>query len=130
MDTEQLRALAAEAVVQVAAECDVTLDGRLTSLDELDDVCERLLSEGPLTERELTPWYFLFGAYVGEVVLATHGGRWIEHELAPGVLAITVNGATGFPFSYAYKVLTGEPTKSFGAFGRVFPQLGVGSPQS
>ncbi len=124
VDSEGLRYLASECVSLVRAEFGRDLDWELDSLSELDAVCAQLLVDGPLVSERLDLWWKLIGAYTGEVVLRAYDGVWTEHEMAPGSLAVSVEGTVGFPFAVADRVLRGEPFKSLASFGRVFPHIG------
>ncbi|MBV1850073.1 hypothetical protein [Catellatospora tritici] len=115
-----LSVVAAECVKLVAENHGYTLDYSLASLTVLDQVCAELLADGPLPEQRLNLWYQLAGAYTGEVCVRAYDGEWIEHEDS---LAISVSGLKGFPFSTAYRVLTGEELKSLASFGRSIPAI-------
>jgi hypothetical protein len=122
-ETINLEAIAAECVGLVSREFGRTLDWSLESLTELDAVCGDLLADGPLTEQRLDLWWKLIGAYTGEVLIRTHGGRWFTHDSSPGAPALSVLGVTGFPFGVAAKILTGEEFKSLASFGRALPAI-------
>jgi hypothetical protein len=96
------------------------LDYSLDSLRVLDQACSLLLEDGPLPEQRLELWYQLAGAYTGEVCLRAYGGEWIEHE---GSTAISVLGLTGFPFTTARRLLSGEEGKSLSSFARSIPAV-------
>jgi len=113
-----LQSVAQECVRLVADAHGRDLDYSLESLTALDEVCERLLADGPLADQRLNLWSHLAGAYTGEVCLRAYGGEWIEHN---GENAISISGLTGFPFSTAYRLLGGEEGKSLAAFARGIP---------
>lgn len=123
VDSDGLREIAGDCVTLVAGTFGRTLDWQLDSLRELDDVCRLLLAAGQLPADRLDLWWKVIGAYVGEVMIGAHDGRWIEHELAAGAYAIEIDGVIGFPFATAQRVLDGEPFKSLAAFGRTFEGL-------
>jgi hypothetical protein len=119
-DRADLQSVAAECVNLVADNYGYQLDYSLDSLTTLDRVCEQLLADGPLSGQRLNLWYQLAGAYAGEVCLLAYGGEWIEHDDA---VAISIAGLTGFPFSTAYRVLSGEEFKSLASFARSIPAI-------
>jgi hypothetical protein len=57
------------------------------------------------------------------VLVRVHGGQWTTHEQAPGAFVVAVNGITALPFGVAERVLSGEPFKSLGSFGRALPAI-------
>ena len=118
-----IKPIAAECIGLVSREFGRTLDWSMESLTELDAVCADLLADGPLTEQRLDLWWKLIGAYTGEVLIRTHGGRWFTHESSPGAPAVSVLGVTAFPFSVVAKILTGEDFKSLASFGRALPVI-------
>ncbi len=120
-DRVDLQLIAGECVNLVADNHGYKLDFSLDSLTVLDRVCEELLADGPLNEQRLNLWFKLVGAYTGEVCLRAYGGEWIEHE--DGAIAISISGLTGFPFSTAFRVLSGEEFKSLASFARGIPAI-------
>jgi hypothetical protein len=122
-DSEGLRRVAEECVKLAADQFDVALDWSLDSLVVLDEICTRLLADGPVTELRLSLWWQLIGAYTGEVVIGAYGGSWITHSQAPGAYAISALGVTGFPFATVHRILTGEPHKSVASFARALPSI-------
>jgi hypothetical protein len=119
-DRAVLQLVAAECVSVVADNLGYQLDYSVDSLTTLDMICQELLADGPLTEHRLNLWYQLAGAYTGEVCLLAYGGDWIEDE---DVVAISISGLTGYPFSTAYRVLSGEEFKSLASFARSIPAI-------
>lgn len=115
-----LRFVAEQCVSLVADQFSQQLDWSLDSLTVLDDVCSRLLADGPLPEARLDLWWKLVGAYTGEVLVHAYGGAWSEDSGTP---AVVIKGHTAMPFTIAHRVLTAEPYKSLASFGRVFPAL-------
>ena len=111
-----LRFVAEQCGSLVADQFSEQLDWSLDSLTVLDDVCSRLLADGPLAEDRLDLWWKLVGAYTGEVLVAS----WSEHSGTP---AVVIKGNTAMPFTIAHRVLTAEPYKSLASFGRVLPAL-------
>lgn len=118
-----LRDIAAECVRLVATEFGRELDWSLASLDELDGVCAELLAGGALEGQRFDLWWKLIGAYTGEVLVRVYGGRWSTYEQTPGAFVVVVSGNTALPFGIAERVLSGEPFKSLGSFGRVLPAI-------
>ena len=118
-----LRQVAEECVGLVANQYGRRLDGSPQSLDELDEVCGLLLTDGPLSGQRLHLWSRLVGAYTGEVLIRAHGGRWTAYEATTGGYAVSVQGVTAMPFATAYRILSGEPYKSLGAFIRALPAV-------
>jgi hypothetical protein len=122
-DYADLRFMASQCVDLVHQKFGLDLDWQLDSLAILDDVCERLRSDGPLVGERLVLWWKLVGAYTGEVAIRAYGGTWIAHEKSPGAPAIRVDTITGFPFGIADRVLNGEPYKSLASFARSLPAI-------
>ncbi|WP_199509853.1 hypothetical protein [Nucisporomicrobium flavum] len=118
-----LRRFAEECVALVGQQYGRRLDWSPESLDELDEVCELLLADGPLPDERLDLWWKLVGAYAGEVLIRAHGGSWTMHDAAQGAYAVSVQGMTALPFSTAQRVLSREPYKSLGSFVRAFPAI-------
>ncbi|MEV4705081.1 hypothetical protein [Actinoplanes sp. NPDC049316] len=118
-----LRQVAEDCVALVASEYGRRLDWSPQSLDDLDEVCDLLLADGPLSDERMDLWWKLVGAYTGEVLIRVHGGNWTAHEAAAGAYAVSVQGITALPFATAHRVLSGEPYKSLGSFVRVFPAI-------
>jgi hypothetical protein len=112
--------IATECVRLVLSDHGRTLDWSLSSLDVLDEVCSRLIADGPLNDDRLGLWRKLIGAYTGEVVIRGYGGQWVEQD---GAFAVSVGGITAFPFATTSRILKGEPFKSLGSFGRALPAV-------
>lgn len=123
VDRRSLVVLADECATLVQAEFEVMLDGTPAALDALDGVCAQLTKDGPLAGDRLDLWWRLVGSYLGEVVVRTYEGEWVEHEDAGGAYAIAVMGVFGFPFTTAHRVLLGEPFKSLASFARSLPAV-------
>src|SRR5262245_23549445 len=119
-DRSRLQLVAAECVSLVADTYGHHLDYSLESLVTLDQICVGLHADGPLNEQRLNLWTHLAGAYTGEVCLRAYGGDWIEHD---GATAISSSGLTGFPFSTAHRLLSGEEFKSLASFARGIPAI-------
>lgn len=122
-DRAALQRIAEECVALVADQFGRRLDWTPDSLADLDEVCALLLADGPLAAQRLDLWWKLIGAYTGEVLIRTYGGRWISHEEASGAYAVFVQGLTAFPFATADRVLRGEPYKSLASFVRATPAI-------
>lgn len=127
VDREGLVEIAEQCVGLVAEQFDERLDWTVKSLPRLDEVCARLLADGPLSEERLDLWWTLIGAYVGEVTIREYGGDWIEHEQAGGAYAIRVLGMTGFPFTTTARVLQGDDFKSLASFAHSVPAIAARS---
>jgi hypothetical protein len=123
VDRQGLLTIASECVDLVEAEFGETLDWSVDSLETLDLVCDRLIASGPLSEDRRALWWKLVGAYVGEVVVRTYDGTWIEHEQAHGAFAVSALGVTAFPFSTTSHVLEGHSLKSLASLGRALPAV-------
>jgi len=119
-DRAAFQAVADECVTLVADGHGRQLDYSLESLATLDQVCHELLADGPLNEQRLNLWFWVVGAYTGEVCLRAYGGEWIEHDED---VAISVAGLTGFPLTTAYRLLSGEAGKSLATFARSIPAI-------
>jgi hypothetical protein len=122
-DPEAMRRIAGECVLLVAEQHGRDLDWSLASLGELDQVCAELRAPGPLSAERLDLWAKLVGAYLGEVVIRAHDGRWVGNKQESGPPAILALNVTGHPFSTAYRVLSGEEGKSLASFARALPYI-------
>lgn len=122
-DPAFLQTLANECVDLVARQFGHQLDWSPASLTMLDQVCADLLADGPLADERRDLWWWLIGAYTGEVAIRTYGGEWVEHETSPHAPAISALGVTGFPFGLTARILDGEPYKSLASFVRVLPTI-------
>jgi len=122
VDRDGLIAIASECVSLVRSDFGVSLDWTPETLEALDVVCGQLSSDHLAGDR-FDLWWKLVGAYLGEVVIRTHGGEWIAHEQAGGAYAVSAMGIVGFPFSTAERVLQGEPFKSLASFARSIPAI-------
>jgi hypothetical protein len=120
-DPAALARVAADCARLVATDWGRTLDGSPGSLETLDEVCQQLVADGPLAGDRLRLWTTLVGAYTGEVVIRRYGGTWVRYD---GATAISALGVTGFPFTLADRILTGEPYKSLASFARTLPAVG------
>jgi hypothetical protein len=125
-DRAYLQRVAAECVSLVAIQFDRHLDWSVASLDEIDAVCEDLLTDGPLSDEQLDLWWKLIGAYTGEVLVRGYAGEWITHENSTGAPAVSALGITAFPFATTNRVLHAEPGKSLAALGRALPAIAAG----
>jgi hypothetical protein len=126
-DPETMRRVAAECVNLVGEQFGRQLDWSMASLGELDEVCAQLTADGPLTGQRYELWWQLVGAYTGEVTIRLYEGQWIsDEERGPAISAL---GITGFPFSTARRILSGEPYKSLASFARALPAIAEHSRQ-
>jgi hypothetical protein len=110
-----MKEYAADAVA-VAAERSVILDYTEESLVLVDRLLGRewFIGRTPRTPESDSDKKLLsscaeeFGAYVGEVVLRTMGGKWIADPTSTGGVqpAVLVDGARGFPVGKVWKRLT------------------------
>jgi hypothetical protein len=115
-EMEKLMKAYASDIVAVAAESGVTLDYTEESLALVDRLLGRewFIGRTPRTpesdedKKRLSSCADEFGAYVGEVVLRTMGGRWIADPTSTGGVrpAVLVDGARGFPIEKVWKRLT------------------------
>jgi len=126
-DPETMRRLAAECVNLVGEQFGRQLDWSIASLGELDAVCAELTADGPLAGQRFELWWQLLGAYTGEVTIRLYEGQWItDDERGPAISAL---GITGFPFSTARRILSGEQFKSLASFARALPAIAEHSRQ-
>lgn len=126
-DPETMRGVAAECVNLVAEQFGRQLDWSIASLGELDEVCAELTADGPLAGQRLELWWQLAGAYTGEVTIRLYEGQRItDDERGPAISAL---GITGFPFSTARRILSGEQNKSLASFARALPAIAEHSRQ-
>lgn len=126
-DAETMRGVAAECVNLVSEQFGRQLDWSIASLGELDEVCAELTADGPLAGQRLELWWQLAGAYTGEVTIRLYDGQWItDDERGPAISAL---GITGFPFSTARRILSGEQHKSLASFARALPAIAEHSRQ-
>jgi hypothetical protein len=122
-DPDAMRRIAGQCVLLVADQHGRDLDWSAASLGVLDEVCAELRAPGPLSPQRLDLWTKLVGAYLGEVVIRAHGGRWVSNEQESGPPAILALNITGHPFSTAHRVLSGEEGKSLASFERALPWI-------
>jgi hypothetical protein len=126
-EAETMRGAAAECVNLVGEQYGRQLDWSLASLGQLDEVCAELTADGPLAGQRLELWWQLVGAYTGEVTIRLYEGHWItDDERGPAISAL---GITGFPFSTARRILSGEQNKSLASFARALPAIAEHSRQ-
>jgi hypothetical protein len=64
----------------------------------------------------------VFGAFLGETVIAVHGGEWVEHE-DQGWGVKTRGGIIGFPFAKVAKLIDNGPEDSISSFLRLIPAI-------
>lgn len=123
-----MKAYATDAVAS-AARRGVVLDYSEQSLDLLDELLGResflgVTPRAPANEEdEATLWVASksFGAYVGEVVLRTLGGEWID-DAATGSgtrPAVKVGTIRGYPLEKVWKRLTESEFATVGGYCRV-----------
>jgi hypothetical protein len=126
-EAETMHRVAAECVNLVGEQFGRQLDWSLASLGALDEVCAQLTADGPLAGQRLELWWQLIGAYAGEVTIRLYEGQWIiDDERGPRISAL---GITGFPFSTARRILSGEQNKSLASFARALPAIAEHSRQ-
>jgi hypothetical protein len=92
-------------------ESEVDLDYSPASLARLDDQIEALREEG-LTGEDVAEALFVFGCYLGEVMIRGLGGRWVAtarsplRDLSPWPMVVVLPGGTAWdPIGKAYKRL-------------------------
>jgi hypothetical protein len=122
-----MKAFAHDAVA-AAARRGVVLDYSEQSLDVVDELLgrESFIGQTPRTpdsnEDEETLWVAskMFGAYVGEVVLRTLGGKWVSETAPDGGIrpTIMIEGARGFPVDKVWKRLTESEYDALGGYCR------------
>jgi hypothetical protein len=102
----------AQLAVEVAwEEFEVVLDYSPSSLESLDSQIESFREEG-LTGEEAAETLFVFGCYLGEVMVRSLGGRWIPtaHSplagISPWPMVVLLPGGSAWdPIGKAYKRL-------------------------
>src|SRR5580765_8088889 len=68
----------ASSAVAAAARVDgIELDYSVDSLDEVDGILGRFHDEG-LASSRIAETVFVFGAYIGDVIVRQNGGRWVQ----------------------------------------------------
>lgn len=112
---ELMKAYATDAVA-AAGRRGVVLDYAEESLAGIDELLgrESFIGKTPRTpesdddEKVLWSCSKMLGAYVGEVVLRTMGGKWIADPTESGGVrpAVLVDGTRGFPVGKVWKRLT------------------------
>ncbi len=92
-------------------ESEVDLDYLPTSLERLDEQIEALREEG-LTGEDVAEALFVFGCYLGEVMIRGLGGRWVAtarsplREVSPWPMVVVLPGGSAWdPIGKAYKRL-------------------------
>jgi hypothetical protein len=99
----------AELAVKVAREeYDVDLDFSPESLERLDEQIDSLREDG-LTGEEAAEVLFVFGCYLGEVMVRGLGGRWVPtarsplREVSPWPMVVVLPGGPAWdPIGKAY----------------------------
>jgi hypothetical protein len=119
--SETMRVFAEECEALVLSQFGVRLDWTLDSLVVADNVCLRLLSEGPLAVERIDLWMKLLGAYTGEVLIRAYEGSWVFHD--NGDVAVGVYNLKAFPLSTVRRILQGEVGKSLASVGRAIPSI-------
>lgn len=114
--------------VGVAAERSVVLDYSEESLVLVDRLLGRewFIGRTPRTPESESDRKLLrscaeeFGAYVGEVVLRTMGGKWVADPTSTGGVqpAVLVDGARGFPVTKVWKRLTESESDTLSGYCR------------
>jgi hypothetical protein len=95
------------------------------SVEYLDSFLERQDAMVKTSEASVNKFVGLFGAYLGECIIATYGGEWQE---SPQGLAIAIQSRTQHhtlqPFHKVYKRITNGSEDSLGFyFAEFIPQV-------
>ncbi len=92
-------------------EYEVDLDYSPASLERLDEQIEGLREQG-LTGEDVAEALFVFGCYLGEVLIHGLGGRWVAtarsplRDLSPWPMVVVLPGGSAWdPIGKAYKRL-------------------------
>jgi hypothetical protein len=92
-------------------ENEVDLDYSPASLERLDEQIEGLREQG-LTGEDVAEALFVFGCYLGQVMIQALGGRWVAtarsplRDLSPWPMVVVLpGGSTWDPIGKAYKRL-------------------------
>jgi hypothetical protein len=92
-------------------ENEVDLDYSPASLERLDDQIEGLREQG-LTGEDVAEALFVFGCYLGQVMIQGLGGRWVAtarsplRDLSPWPMVVVLPGGSAWdPIGKAYKRL-------------------------
>lgn len=75
-----------------------------------------------LTEEERERYVITIGAYLGECLCRTPGGRWVKHDF--GWAVELENKLLAFPFNKVGKYVDGGEGDSFSSFFAIAPTLG------
>lgn len=76
--TKIMQASANDAVL-FAKEYGIELDHSVASLVQVQEILTELRQK-PLDDKELFTLSYIFGAYMGEIFIAQHGGTWLHQE--------------------------------------------------
>ncbi|HWW95236.1 MAG TPA: hypothetical protein VN375_17845 [Vicinamibacteria bacterium] len=92
-------------------ENEVDLDYSPASLERLDEQIEGLREQG-LTGEDVAEALFVFGCYLGQVMIQALGGRWVAtarsplRDLSPWPMVVVLPGGSAWdPIGKAYKRL-------------------------
>ena len=86
-----------------------------TGLQEVENFLEKK------PENEQREYVLKVGAYLGECIIESYGGEWIEHE--PGVWGIKLSEAVVFPIGKVEKFVADPTADSFSSFYAIIPTV-------
>ena len=122
---EQIKALARNLISTLSEKLGVTLGYDRASVEWIDSYIERIRTS--LDESAVDGLSNSIGAFLGECVIANHGGRWRESEGTWGVHFDKDNAA--YPFAKVKKHLSNGNVDSVLSFYDVIPVVFANSPE-
>jgi len=119
--THEYKAIAENVVSQMRKELGVELKYDKESIEWLDSYIDRIRPQ--LKKGSYTGLAMSLGAYVGETIIATYGGRWDYFPKLDqwGIRFGEQSGA--FPFSKVYKQLAYGEVESILSFFTMLPRI-------
>ncbi len=116
---EQIKALAERLIVTLSETVEVNLKYDRASVEWLDGYLERIRPN--LEESSVEGISYSVGAFLGECIIANHGGRWRASDGAWGIYFDDENAA--YPFAKVQKHLLNGCEDSILSFYDVIPVL-------
>jgi hypothetical protein len=108
---------------RLLAEQSIAPDAWAEAVAYLDGFIDRYRDGSDKTDFGALP--SVIGSYLGEALVRTYGGQWIEQDGRPGVKL--ESGITAFPFAKAAKQFEDGEGDSINSFFTVIPALEKGS---
>lgn len=113
----RFREYAAEAISAMKQEQGVELRFDAQSVDVVEEYLLKRREE--LDEKTQKGFVVMFGAFLGEAIIAVHGGEWQEHD--KGGWGVNSHDLLSFPFTKVAKLIDNGPEDSISAFLSLIP---------